>query len=63
MTLEPAPRNLLDVGDGPLSLIFEALSTPGIGMRALASARRSCSSMRDVLVGWELRREAAPPDR
>ena len=60
MTLEPAPRNLLDVGDGPLSLIFEALSTPKT-WRALVSARRSCTSMRDVLVGWELRREAAPP--
>ena len=32
-------RTLLDIGDGPLSIVFEMLSTPGVGICSVARGR------------------------
>ena len=56
---EPETRTLLDIGDGPLSIVFELLSTPGIGIRSVAAGAQTCTALRDVLKDWHTRHENA----
>ena len=56
---EPETRTLLDIGDGPLSIVFELLSTPGVGIRSVAAGAQTCTALRDVLKGWHTRHENA----
>ena len=55
---EPETRTLLDIGDGPLSIVFELLSTPGVGIRSVAAGAQTCTALRDVLANWHTRNEA-----
>ena len=55
---EPETRTLLDIGDGPLSIVFELLSTPGVGIRSVAAGAQTCTALRDV-AGWHTRHENA----
>ena len=56
---EVETRTLLDIGDGPLSIVFELLSTPGVGIRSVAAGAQTCTALRDVLKGWHTRHENA----
>ena len=56
---EPETRTLLDIGDGPLSIVFELLSTPGVGIRSVAAGAQTCTALRDVLKDWHTRNENA----
>ena len=51
---EPETRTLLDVGDGPLSIVFELLNT---GRRHPLGGRRNSDlhALRDVLKDWHTR--------
>ena len=40
-------RTLLDIGDGPLSIVFELISTPGVGIRSVAAGAQTCTALRD----------------
>ena len=54
---EPETRTLLDIGDGPLSIVFEQLSTPGVGIRSVAAGAQTCTALRDVLANWYMRHQ------
>ena len=50
-------RTLLDIGDGPLSIVFEMLSTPGVGICSVVAGQQTCTALRDVLANWYMRHQ------